>query len=52
MMGICQDKKVQEAGGLKICRNTVEKAGGRMKIISQPRFVMIIEVLKGEKNEI
>lgn len=51
-MGICLDKEVQEAGGLKNLRNTVEKAGGRMKIISRPRFVMIIEVLKGEKNEI
>ena len=50
--GDLPDKEVQEAGGLKNLRNTVEKAGGRMKIISRPRFVMIIEVLKGEKNEI
>ena len=50
--GNLPDKEIQEAGGLKNLRNTVEKAGGRMEIISQPRFVLIIEVLKGEKNEI
>lgn len=39
---------IEENGGLKDLRHTVETAGGQMTIESTPRFVLHIELPKGE----
>lgn len=40
---------VQETGGLKNLRHTVERSGGRMTVESKPRFLLRVELWKGGK---
>lgn len=42
---------VKETGGLSNLRKIIETAGGIMKIESEPRFMLELELPKGEENE-
>ena len=42
---------VKETGGLSNLRTIIESAGGTMKIESEPRFMLELELPKGEENE-
>lgn len=44
------EKLVEETGGLSNLRQIVESAEGKMAIDSQPRFILKLELPKGEKN--
>lgn len=47
--GIRPSGTIQETGGLKNLRHTVETAGGIMKIENNPHFVLRIELLRGDR---
>lgn len=49
--GIPPSDEIQENGGLRNLRCTVEAAGGRMTVESSPRFVLRLELLKGEERK-
>lgn len=42
--------QIQETGGLKNLRQSVEEAGGKMTIEAHPRFVLRVELPKGEST--
>ncbi len=43
--------EIEETGGLKNLRQSVEKAGGIMKTESRPRFLLRIELWKGDDSK-
>lgn len=49
--GIPPAGSIQENGGLKNLRCSIEEAGGKMIIRSMPRFLLRISLLKGDRNE-
>ncbi len=42
--------EIKEGGGLSSLRQTIEKEGGTMKVISQPEFKLEVWLLKGEEQ--
>lgn len=49
--GIPPIDEIQETGGLRNLRCTVEAAGGRMTVESSPGFVLRLELLRGEERK-
>lgn len=49
--GIRPSHEIQESGGLKNLRHTVEAANGVMRVESVPRFALYIELPKGDEEK-